>query len=80
MVVTEKADDLGRKPLAIDTPSTAQGDDLKARSENGGSGKGVICGIIARSAGVFENAKKVCDCSGTTLWEEARLMNGNDFY
>ncbi|KAF9326594.1 hypothetical protein BG006_010009 [Podila minutissima] len=80
VVVTEKPDDLGQKPLTMDTPSTVQASDLKSGSEDGWSGKGVICGIIARSAGVFENAKKVCDCSGTTLWEEARLMKGNDFY
>ncbi|KAG0360482.1 hypothetical protein BG005_010615 [Podila minutissima] len=80
VVVTEKPDDLGQKPLTMDTTSTAQASDLKSGSEDGWSGKGVICGIIARSAGVFENAKKVCDCSGTTLWEEARLMKGNDFY
>ncbi|KAF9101321.1 hypothetical protein BGX27_011533 [Mortierella sp. AM989] len=70
MVVTEKGDDVGKGSGA-----TSKGD--------GGSGKGIICGIIARSAGVFENAKKICDCSGTTLWEEARLMKGgkeNDFY
>ncbi|CAJ0826137.1 20122_t:CDS:2 [Entrophospora sp. SA101] len=33
----------------------------------------LIAGIIARSAGAFENTKKVCSCSGKTLWEEARL-------
>ncbi|KAI9098786.1 superoxide dismutase [Phlyctochytrium arcticum] len=31
-----------------------------------------VCGIIARSAGVFENPKSVCSCSGETLWEESR--------
>ncbi|KAK3830572.1 MAG: superoxide dismutase [Linnemannia elongata] len=70
MVVTEKADNLGKGSC-------------EASKEDGASGKGIICGIIARSAGVFENAKKVCDCSGTTLWEEARIMGGekgNDFY
>ncbi|KAI9202440.1 superoxide dismutase [Polychytrium aggregatum] len=30
----------------------------------------LIAGIIARSAGIFENAKRVCSCSGRTLWEE----------
>ena len=30
-----------------------------------------IAGIIARSAGVFENQKTICACSGKTLWEEA---------
>ncbi|KAF9978638.1 hypothetical protein BGZ73_001291 [Actinomortierella ambigua] len=53
---------------------------VETEKDDGASGKGIICGIIARSAGVFENAKKVCDCSGTTLWEEARLQKSNDFY
>ncbi|KAG0197729.1 hypothetical protein BGX28_008775 [Mortierella sp. GBA30] len=73
MVVTEKKDDLGRGAAMMSSTS----------KEDGNSGRGIICGIIARSAGVFENAKKICDCSGTTLWEEARLMKGergNDFY
>ncbi len=30
-----------------------------------------MAGIIARSAGLFENDKKVCSCSGKTLWEES---------
>ncbi|KNC79581.1 hypothetical protein SARC_08029 [Sphaeroforma arctica JP610] len=37
------------------------------QEENKGS---VACGLIARSAGVGENIKKVCACSGKTLWEE----------
>lgn len=28
------------------------------------------CGIIARSAGIFENYKKICACDGVTLWDE----------
>ena len=28
-------------------------------------------GIVARSSGVFGNRKKVCQCSGETIWEEA---------
>ncbi|KAF9351020.1 hypothetical protein BGX34_000853 [Mortierella sp. NVP85] len=60
MVVTDKADDLGHGATS-------------ASKEDGGSGQGVICGIIARSAGVFENTKRICDCTGNTLWEEARL-------
>ncbi|KAG5460259.1 MAG: superoxide dismutase [Olpidium bornovanus] len=35
-------------------------------------GAGVLGGIIARSAGLFENTKVVCACSGKTLWEEAK--------
>lgn len=29
-----------------------------------------ICGVIARSAGVWENDKQVCSCSGKTVWQE----------
>ncbi|KAI1321484.1 hypothetical protein EDD11_005175 [Mortierella claussenii] len=90
MVVTEKEDDLGKLGKVTPgttTPTTTTGtkttgpvtEELRRLSkEDGNSGKGVICGIIARSAGMFENAKKICDCSGTTLWEEARLMRGGD--
>lgn len=31
---------------------------------------GIACGIIARSAGLFQNQKLVCQCSGKTLWQE----------
>jgi len=31
-----------------------------------------IVGVIARSAGVWDNDKTVCSCSGKTLWEERR--------
>ncbi|CAF0878870.1 unnamed protein product [Adineta steineri] len=30
----------------------------------------VACGIIARSAGIFENTKRLCTCSGSTVWQE----------
>ncbi|SCU94540.1 LADA_0G09164g1_1 [Lachancea dasiensis] len=29
-----------------------------------------ICGVIARSAGVWQNDKQVCACSGQTVWQE----------
>jgi copper chaperone for superoxide dismutase len=29
-----------------------------------------IVGVIARSAGVWDNDKTVCSCSGKTVWEE----------
>jgi len=31
-----------------------------------------VCGVIARSAGVWENDKTVCACSGKTIWEERK--------
>ncbi|KAG4081157.1 hypothetical protein HA402_014605 [Bradysia odoriphaga] len=35
-----------------------------------GGNERLACGIIARSAGIFENYKKICACDGVTLWEE----------
>jgi copper chaperone for superoxide dismutase len=60
MVITSGKDDLGK------------GSSSKSKWD-GASGAGVLCGIVARSAGAFENVKKVCACSGATLWEEARV-------
>jgi len=37
---------------------------------DGNCGAGVACGIIARSAGVGENQKKICQCDGVTIWDE----------
>ncbi|XP_061816523.1 copper chaperone for superoxide dismutase [Nerophis lumbriciformis] len=36
----------------------------------GNSGFRLACGIIARSAGLFQNPKQICACDGLTLWEE----------
>lgn len=30
----------------------------------------LACGIIARSAGILENYKKICACDGVSLWDE----------
>lgn len=38
--------------------------------DNSSPWKKLACGIIARSAGIFENFKKICACDGTTIWEE----------
>ncbi|XP_062892685.1 copper chaperone for superoxide dismutase-like [Mobula hypostoma] len=57
VVVASGEDDLGRgrHPLSHVT---------------GNSGEGLVCGIIARSAGLFQNPKRICACDGVTLWEE----------
>lgn len=39
-------------------------------------GNGVVVGVVARSAGVWENDKVVCACSGKTVWEEREEMVG----
>lgn len=33
------------------------------------SDSGVAAAVIARSAGIGENYKKICLCDGTTIWE-----------
>lgn len=53
----------------------AHADDLGKQNKNdGGSGPGILAGVIARSAGLFENEKMVCACSGNTLWVEQTLV------
>ncbi|XP_055606780.1 copper chaperone for superoxide dismutase isoform X2 [Uranotaenia lowii] len=34
------------------------------------SDRRLACGIIARSASIFENYKKICACDGVTIWDE----------
>lgn len=36
----------------------------------GNCGPAAACGIIARSAGVGQNDKKICACDGVTIWDE----------
>ncbi len=31
----------------------------------------LMCGVIARSAGLFQNSKRLCSCDGVTIWDEA---------
>ncbi len=35
-----------------------------------------LVGVIARSAGVWDNDKTVCSCSGKTVWEERKDQVG----
>ncbi|KAG5674867.1 hypothetical protein PVAND_004812 [Polypedilum vanderplanki] len=39
------------------------------------SGEKLACGVISRSAGVFQNFKRICLCSGKLLWDERDLQN-----
>jgi len=43
---------------------------LPNSSVDGNCGIGVACGVIARSAGLGENDKKICQCDGVTIWDE----------
>ncbi|AWO97434.1 putative copper chaperone for superoxide dismutase [Scophthalmus maximus] len=57
LVVDAGEDDLGRGPPPLSR-------------QTGNSGERLACGIIARSAGLFQNPKQICACDGVTLWEE----------
>lgn len=35
-----------------------------------------LCGVIARSAGAWENDKTVCSCSGKSMWQERAELVG----
>ncbi|KAJ1922736.1 copper chaperone [Tieghemiomyces parasiticus] len=47
-------------------------------ADTGGPADGILCGIIARSAGAFQNNKRICECSGKTLWEEAQAAGNTN--
>ncbi|KAL8789215.1 MAG: hypothetical protein Q9195_006924 [Heterodermia aff. obscurata] len=47
----------------------------ESASKNNGREE-VVVGVVARSAGVWENEKVVCGCSGKTVWEEREEMIG----
>ncbi|KAM8714351.1 hypothetical protein ACLKA7_014476 [Drosophila subpalustris] len=57
VVITAKADDMGR------------GGNAQSLID-GNSGDRIACGIIARSAGILQNFKRICACDGVTLWDE----------
>ena len=48
----------------------------RLEANNKGGQDDVVVGVIARSAGVWENEKVVCGCSGKTVWEERKEMVG----
>jgi len=45
-------------------------------SESGGNDPDTLVGVIARSAGVWDNEKTVCSCTGKTVWEERKEQVG----
>lgn len=57
LVVTDRPDDLGKggNPESL---------------ISGNAGRGISCGIISRSAGIFENNKTICACDGISIWDE----------
>lgn len=53
------------------------GDVERRQGQRNGEGAAtVVVGVVARSAGAWENDKVVCACSGKTVWEEREEMLG----
>jgi len=48
-------------------------DDNPLSKLTGNSEPRLACGIVARSAGIFENTKRLCTCSGATIWQERQI-------
>jgi copper chaperone for superoxide dismutase len=66
--------------LSIDSKEKLRVSDLIGRAlavyeTDDKSDAGITAAVIARSAGVGENYKKICSCDGTTIWE----ATNNDF-
>ncbi|GIY62110.1 copper chaperone for superoxide dismutase [Caerostris extrusa] len=66
-----KVYDIIGRSLAV----TADKDDLgktekQSSKIDGNSGKCLAAAIIARSAGLFENPKRLCQCDGISIWDE----------
>ena len=60
---------VGRGVLCERVENEANGE--KANSDED---PGIAVGVVARSAGAWENEKVVCACSGKTVWEEREEM------
>lgn len=43
---------------------------------DGNSGDILACAIIARSAGLFQNPKRLCQCDGISIWDETTQLAG----
>lgn len=47
--------------------------------QDGNAGPGIGCAIIARSAGLFQNVKRICTCDGVVVFDERNLpLVGNE--
>ena len=49
---------------------------VQRKAEEKEDGDVAVVGVVARSAGVWENEKVICGCSGKTVWEEREEMVG----
>lgn len=74
-LVTVEVDKTGRAEFRC-TSEKLKVPDLIGRSLSiSNSTNGAFCAVIARSAGLFQNSKKVCTCDGVTMWDEAGKLS-----
>ena len=76
-----KLDDTGRGSLVGEIDwrvweMVGRGVVVEKLGQNRERGNELVVGVVARSAGVWENEKVVCACSGKTVWEEREEMVG----
>uniref|UniRef100_A0A3Q3WHP2 Superoxide dismutase copper chaperone n=1 Tax=Mola mola TaxID=94237 RepID=A0A3Q3WHP2_MOLML len=62
-------DVIGRS-LVVDAGEDDLGRGVHPLSKQTGNSGELACGIIARSAGLFQNPKQICACDGVTMWDE----------
>uniref|UniRef100_D3TN65 Extracellular superoxide dismutase [Cu-Zn] n=2 Tax=Glossina morsitans morsitans TaxID=37546 RepID=D3TN65_GLOMM len=68
--ILEVWDVIGRSVVITQQPDDFGKGCNEQSSIDGNSGERIACGIIARSAGILQNFKKICACDGLTLWDE----------
>ena len=61
-----------RDDKSSENSARLEGKDLKGTQND----PDTLVGVIARSAGVWDNDKTVCSCSGKTVWEERKEQVG----
>lgn len=66
-------DIIGRSMVVHENPDLGHRNEPSSSTLNGNSGPGLACGIVARSAGLLENTKRICACDGVVIWEERNV-------
>lgn len=70
-VVVERVDDGEGGDGGVNVENDKAGQGQSGGEEEEGT---VVVGVVARSAGAWENSKVVCACSGKTVWQEREEM------
>lgn len=75
-LATIVADANGRARLQLEAPLITVDDIIgrsvvvrNAASQTAAEQQRVACAVVARSAGVAQNPKRICACDGSTIWE-----------